>query len=239
MRLIAQEITNGLVILTARQQHYLQTVMRAKDGQRLEVIDEHGTLYEAKLSFKDGILHCRLTGVLREAVTPSLKLILCPSIIKGQRMDWLIEKAVEVGVDEIRPIITKHSIVKDTHKLNRWSKIVQEATRQSKRLSIPVIAEPIEFEGLFKSLTPAGFIMWEKATNGVKDAVKQFLLRHPKPKEVYILTGPEGSFAQTELEIALRHGLFACKIGNEILRAETAGVVSAVLVKQYLCDLVE
>lgn len=239
MRIIAEVITNDLVILTAKQQHYLKTVLRAKEGQRLEVIDKQGTLYEAVLSFEDGTCKCRLIGVLSKAVTSSLKLILCPSIIKGQRMDWLIEKAVEVGVDEIRPIITKHTIVKDTHKLNRWSKIVQEATRQSKRLSMPIITEPIGFEELFKNTTPTGFIMWEKATNGVKDAIKQFLLKHPKPKEVYILTGPEGSFTETEVETALRHGLIACKIGAEILRAETAGVVSVVLIKQYLCDLID
>ncbi len=228
--------------LNEDKSHYLISVLRLKKGDTIEIIDGKGKAYEAKISeISKGNVFVNITGEIPSDTESFLNLILCQGILKGEKMDLIIQKTTELGVKKIIPIITERCLVKETRKIKRWRKIAEEAAEQCGRTVIPTVHEPVQFGSLFTvhcSQQMDGFIFWEEGGLPLKDAIQRLLsyttLHHPNTP-ILLFIGPEGGLTFEEVQLAEKHGLIRTSLGKRILRAETAAIASVTLV-QFLLE---
>lgn len=221
------EISPGILItLSAEDRKYLFKVLRHSVGDTLCVIDGKGKIYRAR------ILNKKTLEILYEKDFPiedAFSTILCQGLLKGDKMDMVVQKATEIGVKKIIPFVSERCIVRYTRKIARWRKIAKEATEQSNRISVPEINEVVNFSDLIKQVEN-GILFWEKA----KTSLIQVISELPSEKPVFLFIGPEGGFTQQEVELAKKRGIKIASLGRSILRAETASIVSLAIVNFLL-----
>jgi 16S rRNA (uracil1498-N3)-methyltransferase len=233
----SSEIHGGLIILKDEKARYLATVLRCREGDPLVVKDDNGNAFAA-----------RITGAAKKEVTieilrkqdihmeSPLRITLLQGMLKGEKMDLVIQKATELGVSEIRPVVTARSQVQKTRKLPRWKKIAEEAARQSGRDVVPLIHEPAVFAPLlaeFGALAGRGIIFWEQDGTALSSVLEGFR----SPGMISLFTGPEGGFSQDEIDAASGAGFFPATLGVRTLRAETAAIAALSIVQYALGDL--
>lgn len=237
------------LMISEKKAHYLINVMRCKVGDNLSVIDGAGKAYEAEIeSIKNGKVSITILKEIFLDTESPFNLILAQSLIKGQKMDIVIQKATELGVKEIIPIITERVVIKETRKHKRWLKIAEETAEQCGRAVIPEIREPITIENLFEQINKdllfsfKGLIFWERGGKKVKDALREVVeerknrdnefLRTP----FYVIIGPEGGLSSNEVTLAEKNGFIKVTLGKRLLKSETASIVSIALIQFLLED---
>jgi 16S rRNA (uracil1498-N3)-methyltransferase len=208
------------VQLDAAQANYLGNVMRLKQSDRLLLFDGASGEWLAVIA-EAGKKRMTLAVVEptrpQEAV-PDLWLAFAP--VKKGRVDWLVEKAVELGVARLLPVVTQRTIV-DKLNLERMRAHIVEAAEQCGRTSLAEIDEPIKLEAFLKARNPARILYFADETGG-KPATTAF-----RPGPALILTGPEGGFAPEEsAAVRAAPGAEAISLGPRILRAETAALAA-------------
>ena len=240
---IPKDVFEESVINVPKETGYrISRVLRMSPGDRIIVFDGLGRekLVELKEVGRDAVVGDAIkeTMVWNE---PSTRIVLCQSVTKGKKLDWVFQKATEIGVSEFIPMTSKRSIPSgrvdsDVSKGLRWAKIVTEATEQSGRSSVPIIHAITNFEDVCRTASTKGIglIAWEKATD--------YNFRTIEPKlevesNVYLLIGPEGGFDREEVEFAKNLGLIPFSLGKRILRSETAGLVAASVIFYQHSDL--
>lgn len=237
--------------LSSDKSHYLITVLRCGQGDMITVIDGRGNAYESKISKitkKDVFIN--VVSEITEDRESSLNLILCQGILKGEKMDMVVQKATELGIKEIIPVITERAVVRDTRRLKRWRKIAEESVEQCGRTIIPVIHEPVEFKQLFRKSGQGvgvtgyqgigaeekiyGFIFWEEGGVSLREAIQRIRNQDAgyriQDSPIHIFIGPEGGLTSGEVKMAEEKGLVRTTLGKRILRAETASIISVALV---------
>jgi 16S rRNA (uracil1498-N3)-methyltransferase len=230
------EIRDGIIFIRGEKARYLTAVLRSGAGDSLTVNDTAGNSYSAKIiraTRKE--VSAEITGKEDSGGESPLKITLLQGLLKGEKMDLVVQKATELGVEKIIPVITSRSQVRETRKLGRWQKIAEEASRQSGRSMIPVVGNILDFEGLF-SVPPIpgrGIIFWEKGGGKLPAVVEQI----GGVREIELFTGPEGGFSDEEIRTAEERGFIAATMGRRILRAETAAIVALGIVQYQLGDL--
>ena len=252
MRIILkkEEIKGNRITLSGEKARYLISVLRCSAGDELQVFDGEGSLYKSKIT---GIENKKVIIDLLEQISLNaespLNLTLVQGILKGEKMDMVVQKATELGVKEIIPAITERSQIRHTRKVDRWRKIAEEASKQSGRTIIPVVHEPIEFNLLFAvndSRPLNGFIFWEEGGLSLKEAIKQSAvsIQHSENSQLstlnsqlFVLVGPEGGFSKEEVNLAVSKGLITVSLGKRILRAETAAISAVALIQFLLGDI--
>ena len=151
-----------------------------------------------------------------------VKVILACSIIKEQKMDYLLQKACELGVDEIIPIISERTVIKidnkKDNKIQRWKKILKEAAEQSKRIDIPILHDFINIKEIKKYNFDFKFFC---NTNEKSKNIKKVLQDNKKSDTMFIVVGPEGGFSFKEEKFLIDNNFESVSLGNNILRAET------------------
>jgi 16S rRNA (uracil1498-N3)-methyltransferase len=216
---------------------HLTRALRLKPGDPVILFDGQGKEYPATIK--------RLTGrraafVLSpepswEVPEPSVRIILGIGLLKSAKLEWLIQKATELGVGEILPfhslrVVPRPEEAAARNRLGRWEKIAAEAAKQCRRSRIPRIHPPRPFAEALAAFPEAGRIfLWEKE----RDRTLNGGLVSPFPA-VYALVGPEGGFSADEARQAEAAGFSPVGLGPRILRAETAGLVIVALL-QFLC----
>jgi len=201
--------------------HYLRTVLRLKKGYELTVFNGDGREYAAKVDMasREGV---RLTigrGMDRDTESP-LFTHLGLGISRGERMDYALQKAVELGVSRITPLFTEHCVVrldedKRDSRRQHWWKILRGACEQSGRTRLPVLDEPVRLTDWLDQ--PAGLRLF------LDPRGETSLAGLPAPEgRVTLLSGPEGGFAEQERVWARQAGFTSVRLGPRILRAETA-----------------
>lgn len=252
MRIILkkEDIKGNMITLSGEKARYLISVLRCSAGDELQVFDGEGSLYKSKIA---GIENKKVIIDLLEKISLNtespLNLTLVQGLLKGEKMDMVIQKATELGVKEIIPAITERSQIRHTRKVDRWRKIAEEASKQSGRTMIPVVHEPMEFNSLFAvndSLPLRGFIFWEEGGLSLEEAIKQsavstqhsaFRKLSTLNSQIFVLIGPEGGFTKGEADIAVSKGLIIVSLGKRILRAETAAISAVALIQFLLGDI--
>jgi 16S rRNA (uracil1498-N3)-methyltransferase len=218
------------LFITGEESRYLLNVLRMKAGDEFTVFDSEGAHFKAEIKRvgKTSVV-AELKEALPPAAEPTRRLVLLQGILKGRKMDYVVQKATELGVSEIVPLVTSRSQVRQTRKHDRWQKIALEASRQSYRTSVPDVREPVAFEEFLQSSDAfRGCIFWEEGGSSLS-AMKLDTSDEP----FLVAIGPEGGFTQAEVEMARGKGLEVASLGSRILRAETAAV-SAVTIVQFL-----
>jgi 16S rRNA (uracil1498-N3)-methyltransferase len=218
------------ILITGEESRYLLNVLRMKAGDEFTVFDSSGGHFKAEIkrTGKNSVV-AELGEALPPASEPVRRLVLLQGILKGRKMDYVVQKATELGVDKFVPLVTERSQVRRTRKHERWQKIALEASRQSFRAKVPDVTEPValgEFLESAKSL--AGYIFWEEGGSSLRDAAIGV-----SDEPFVVAIGPEGGFTSDEVELAREKGLDVKSLGSRILRAETA-TVSAVTLVQFL-----
>lgn len=234
---IPETISTREVTIREEKARYLTTVLRCTAGDVITLTDSSGATYRATIlnAAKKGIT----VEIIRrlECTTESpLQITLFQGLLKGLKMDLVIQKATELGVTEIRPVVTGRSQVHETKKTVRWRKIAEEASRQSGRTAIPAITEPVRFKDLFlnpEEIPEHGIIFWEEGGEALPDLASRF----SKTDRIALFTGPEGGFTKTETSTASAHGFKVATLGKRILRAETAAIAAVSIIQYELGDM--
>lgn len=216
------------IVIKKDKAHYLINVLRLKKGDEFEAVNGRGKcflLLIKEVSKKEII--CEIKNIFNFNLESPISIILAQSILKGNKMDLVIQKATELGVKEIIPIITERSQIKETRKLNRWQKIAEEASKQSGRSFVPIIHNSIKFFELIDNYKK-GLIFYEKNGISLKDAIKKLDINN-----LLIIIGPEGGLTNKEINYAKQNNFILVTLGKRILRAETAAI-SAITLIQFL-----
>jgi len=201
---------------------HIVKVLRKKTGDKLHITNGNGWLFEAKLTLA-GIKHCSV-DIISKSLQPkrnyNLHLAVAPTKI-NDRYEWFIEKATEIGVETITPIICDHSERKVIKK-ERFEKIIQSAMKQSLQCYLPKLNTPITLKDFMnQEFSELSFIAHCEETD--KKALKSLL---KKNQDCLILIGPEGDFSVKEIEIALQHNFIPVTLGETRLRTETAAIAA-------------
>ena len=249
-----QAIVDGTVAISDSQHHHLAHVLRLHEGDNLNVLDNQGHLFKTvieKISKTQTI--CKILEIISQkaplspintlnALNPSnRKTVLAQAIIKGEKMDWVVQKATELGVSEIVPLFTKNTVVridqKDvSKKVERWQAIAQGAAEQCERWDIPVVREPVKLEDLAIADGAQGYygavVRGEDHLNlnaGPLNPPKGGLEFNPSPithdSSLILVIGPEGGLSSDEEVLLTEKGFKPVSLSSNVLRAETAAIV--------------
>lgn len=227
--------TETQIPLSIDKSHYLTSVLRSRKGDIVTIIDGRGKAYKAEIitvSNKKAFVKI-VSEIVVDTESP-FNLVLCQGILKGEKMDMVIQKTTELGIKEIIPIITERSVVRQTRKTGRWRKIAEEAAEQCGRAVIPVIHEPMEYSKAL-SVATDGFIFWEQGGQPLLEIFQKTKPQSLIPNPLFLFIGPEGGFTSEEVAQAEQKGLVRTTLGRRILRAETAAI-AAVTLAQFLLD---
>jgi 16S rRNA (uracil1498-N3)-methyltransferase len=226
---------NNQISITADKARYLASVLRCKAGDELVIFNGAGDCFKTKIS-KAGKKEVIADVLEKFPCNPEspVNITLVQSLLKGEKMDLVIQKTTELGVREIVPVVTERSQLRETRKTVRWQKIAEEASRQSGRTVIPVVHEPVFFQDIFIGNDLKGFIFYEEEGVRLSDSVPSFIFH---PSSLFIVIGPEGGFTKEEVELAKEKGLIAASLGKRILRAETAAIAAVTLAQYALGDM--
>lgn len=215
---------NNLIKLSTEIEHQCKRVLRYQDTQEVELVDLQQNCAIASLQFKEDGLYAQIEKIL-DFKESGIKIVLIQALIKKDKWEIVLQKATELGVSEIVPLITSRNVVKWTekdksHKLVRDAKIIKEAAEQCERLSIPKLYPPVKISELENHLQEANFVAYE---NEDKVQLKHSLV----PQQSYsIVVGPEGGFTNEEIHSLNELGFKSVGLGPRILRAETASIVA-------------
>jgi 16S rRNA (uracil1498-N3)-methyltransferase len=204
-------------VLTAKEAHHATHVLRLKAGDTITVFDGNGR--EALCRFGE---RGQLT-ILQQSDSPSLpcRITLAQAVPK-KNMDLIVQKATELGVAGIVPLISERTIKRPGGSPERWREIALEACKQSGNNWLPVIHEPQPAQKFLA--VPGEFELKLIASLQTDAKPLKLILRDPHPASVLILIGPEGDFTPAELEVAASTGCRPLSLGPLVLRAETAAV---------------
>lgn len=220
----AADLASGRAVVTGDDHHYLFRVRRLAPGARLVVFDGEGGEADAEVEAVEATQATLRVGSVRREPAPALHLTVIQGLIKGERMDWCVQKLVEVGADRIILVATERSVVRldgerAASRQTRMATIAREAAKQSHRAAVP----PVELLGLDAALAaPAELrlVCHPAAARPLRDHLAT------AARSAAILVGPEGGLAPGEVERAAAAGFEAVSLGHGILRAETAGVAA-------------
>ncbi|HBH86159.1 MAG TPA: 16S rRNA (uracil(1498)-N(3))-methyltransferase [Syntrophaceae bacterium] len=209
---------------------YVKSVLRMKKGGRLILFDGAGWEYEAEIKtfFADRIS----IEVLKKSRIPdkALKIFLFQALPKAHKMDFIVQKATELGTDRIVSFQSARSVPrlspdKARAKVSRWQSIAMEAARQCGRADIPEIAGILSFEEMlaYSKMDPVKIIFWEEESErGIKEVLRDE--KYAGTNGISVVIGPEGGFSRDEIETAAHQGFISVTLGKNILKVETATI---------------
>ena len=222
------QIEKGMLKIEGDEVKHIRRVLRLKAGDGIIVFDGLGKEYEGTIvEEKPSSVVIEIQNTFASKKDSPLEVTLGQSLLKGEKMDYLIQKATELGVRRIIPFFSSRSVpslgksgrLKRHH---RWERIAIEASKQCGRGVVPKI-EPLRDYSEMLQIASSGslcLILWER--EGVK--LKEILERSREKMKIFSMIGPEGGFSQEEVEEAKRVGFIPITLGSRILRAETASL---------------
>lgn len=219
------------LLLDTDESHHLARVLRLLPGAMVYAFDGKGTEYECEIArVHKERTELRIVARLSNEVESPLQLTLGQALVKGDKFDWIVQKATELGVTRIVPLVTEHSEFKKVEgrelRLPRWRKIALEATKQCGRRALTEISEVQSFEQFCAANTDGlRLIFSERQGKRLSDV--------PPASAVTMAIGPEGGWGEGELQQATAAGFLPIHLGARILRTETAAL-AAVTLTQYL-----
>ena len=217
------EKTDKQIVFPKDESRHIAKVLRKNAGDTLKVTNGKGSLFTAEI-IEANPKQClaKVIKVEEEASKPyRLHLVVAPTKM-NDRYEWFLEKATEIGIDEITPIICDHSERK-TIKLNRYERVLQSAMKQSLHYRLPMLNEAISFSEFITTETEG-----QKFIAHCEDGMERFSLKNQAKSQenITILIGPEGDFSPEEIKLALKNNWKPVSLGDSRLRTETAAIVA-------------
>ena len=236
----AEQVRDHRITISGPLHHHLRTSLRYRAGDELWLADDRRRRYRARLLHVDAR---QLTAeVLEEDVGPPpqpYELVLAQALLKGERMDWVLQKATELGIQRCVPLVTGHTVVRPRPgriegQQERWQRIMLEAAQQSERWDIPSVEAPQEAMAFLRtcSLASNRFLLVEPGAGHLpREGLASVALALEGTGQIVLAVGPEGGWREEELQTAHACGFRSVTLGPRVLRAETA-TLAAVAVLQ-------
>ena len=232
------QVQGEQITVSGEDQRHIRTVLRKQPGDMLILSDGQGAEYTARITRSDR------AGIFAEITEQSTREITYPRITLGQglpksdKMDSIVQKATELGVAKIVPLVTDRTIVKvkdEEKRIARWQRICREAAMQSARSDIPVVGPITSFHDFVMTPAPEPMTLlllpWEEGIEPIKNVLRQ----NPGVQHIVAIIGPEGGLSEAEARSAEEQGFSIVSLGPGILRTETAAVaVLSMIVYEYL-----
>jgi 16S rRNA (uracil1498-N3)-methyltransferase len=221
-------IEKGMLKVEGEEVKHIRKVLRLRAGDEIAVFDGLGKEFEGMI-VEEGLssVVIRIQNVYSSKGDSPLEVTLAQSLLKGEKMDYLIQKATELGIQEIIPFLSSRSVplLEKSGRLkrhHRWERIAVEASKQCGRSVVPKIESLQDYSEILRRTSPNTLllILWER--EGTR--LKEILERSEERKKIFFVIGPEGGFSQEEVEEAKRAGFIPVTLGRRILRAETASL---------------
>jgi 16S rRNA (uracil1498-N3)-methyltransferase len=222
------QILNGVLKVEGSEVKHIRKVLRLKAGDEIIVFDGLGKEYEGKIvEGEPSSVVIKVQNIFSSRKESPLEISLAQCLLKGEKMDYLIQKATELGVKEIIPFLSSRSVplidkLASLKRHHRWERIAIEASKQCGRGVVPKIELLQDYYEMLQTAPSNSLrlILWEREE--VK--LKEILERSKEKTRVFFIVGPEGGFSQEEIGEAKRAGFIAITLGGRILRAETASL---------------
>lgn len=227
---------HGAITLLGDQARHLREVLRLKPGDEVYVFDGLGHEFRCTVSSaRRDSADLRIDAEVQPAKPESqLQLNLCVALLKGEKFDLVVQKATELGVTQVTPLMTRYA---DVHlrdaadaskRVARWQRIAMEAAKQSGRAFVPEISLPVAFD---QALAVAGLgVMFSERGGDTFESL-------PATTSITALVGSEGGWADEEIEAARARNFHVVTLGGRVLRAETAAIAVTVLMQHRFGDL--
>ncbi|MCH5275384.1 MAG: 16S rRNA (uracil(1498)-N(3))-methyltransferase [Lachnospiraceae bacterium] len=225
------DIEKKRVIITGNDVNHIRNVLRMKEGEELAVRDgvDDREYRCAVHTMDENQVVCELRFIQEDGTELSSRVHLFQGLPKADKLEFIIQKTVELGVYEIIPVETGRSVVKIEpkkvrQKTERWQAIAEAAAKQSKRGIVPIVREPMSFEKALElaSSMQVKLIPYELAEG--MERTKELFSKLPENTDIAVFIGPEGGFEEGEIKRAAQHGIQPITLGKRILRTETAGL---------------
>jgi len=215
------------IVLDEDTSRHVVQVLRMKEGERLNLTDGKGNLIIAEI-IEDHKKHCLVKVIDSRFTSPvSRKITIAISLLKNSnRFEWFLEKATEIGISEIIPLICERT-EKQKFRYDRMKGICISAILQSQQCWLPILHEPVQFGHLEIWKCVDGINLIGHCIDDRKQALSH--LQISKPSNQLIAIGPEGDFTKQEIELALQNNFIPVSLGETRLRSETAGVVASTI----------
>lgn len=224
---LEKNFSKELQIVGADARHIIR-VLRMQTGDVVQLVLDDGIICEAKITeIRDDTVKVNCLNVLAEPHDAKFSVILAQGLAKGDKMDFVVQKSVELGVDGIIPLALEHSVVqldeqRADKKKERWQKIAISAAKQAKRDKVPFVTNIKNLNDVLKDKYDLVLMAYEGET---KISLKS-VLQNNVAKSILLIVGPEGGFSNNEVELAVNAGAKTVSLGRRILRSETAGIVA-------------
>ncbi|MDM8128762.1 16S rRNA (uracil(1498)-N(3))-methyltransferase [Paraclostridium benzoelyticum] len=234
-------LENKTCIIEGEDVKHISKVLRCRIGEELEVCDNGNNEYICEITNIDkSQVELNIVEVVDIKRESDLKIKVYQGLPKGPKMEMILQKLTEVGVDEIILVQTKRTVVKvddkkEDKKIERWERIIYEAAKQSKRGKIPKLRGVLSFKEALADMKENDFNIApyeNERTKSIKQAIKGVDI-----KNIGIFVGPEGGFEDTEIKAIEEIGGQSVSLGPRILRTETASLVASSIVLYELSDL--
>jgi 16S rRNA (uracil1498-N3)-methyltransferase len=232
-------IDQQTIVVTGDVLVHLRDSLRITVGETLWLNNGQGAKFRVAITdVSKRAVTARILETIQEPPCQTPCLILGQSLLKGEKMDWVIQKATELGVSEIVPIESQHSVVqlkadRVDHQLARWQRIALEAAQQSEQWHIPTVATPQSLSALLANLA-TGMLTLMLAERRDGRSLQTVNLPQDATGSILVLIGPEGGWSQEEAQIAEQVGIQPITLGQHILRAETAAIAAISILQSRL-----
>lgn len=256
----AVDTAGGRITITGEDVKHIRNVLRSNPGDSIELSDGAGMDYTAEIeSLEKDHISAKITGSERNQSEPPVLVTLFQGVPKADKMDYIIQKCVELGINRIVPVLTERTVVRFDNardaasKTARWQRIALEAAKQCDRGIVPEVCEPVRLDQALKLAEACDLriLPYEEETHG---SLRKLLIKRqggnrtdpseaadgnkgPEPLKVAVFIGPEGGFAPNEAEKAAQRGFASVTLGPRILRTETAGIAVLSVIMYELGDL--
>ncbi len=218
--------------------HHLRVVLRLKRGGRVVCFDGQGGEYRGTIRQLSSRRATVSIGRQERRSSPALSIWLIQSLIKRDRFDWVVQKATELGVARLSPVVTQRTVVRISeeqrpYKHRRWCRIAEEAAKQCGRSTLPIIDSPQAFASLLPSLDGVPLVLIPTLAVATKP-LRDVLTKAHHPSEIAVLIGPEGDFTYEEVRQAQARKAQPVSLGQLTLRTETASLATIAILRYVL-----
>lgn len=235
----ADRFEDGRAHLADDEAHHLVRVRRFSEGDLFEATDGKGRRCLCRLQRDGAIWFGKVLEEVESHSESPFRIVLAQALLKSDKFEWVLQKATELGVAEIAPIVTKRTEVKldprrTAGKLNRWRRILVEAVKQCGRSRVPALSEPVQLHEFVA--TPRALPLWA-LDEEASESLSQLFRRGSRPSGVVALVGPEGGWDPDDRRILGQAAAVSVRLGPRILRAETAPVAFLSILQHLYGDL--
>jgi len=235
-------ITPPTIRITGDLLHHLRNSLRLHPGDTLTLNDTCGSRYHVEVTcVSSQAIDSRIIDRQIEPTGRTPSIVLGQALIKSDKMDWVIQKATELGVATIAPIYSIHSVIRSNpdrldHQRARWNRITRGAAQQSERWTIPTIADPTNLAEICRqyAASPLKGMLTERSSS---PSLATIPLPQDRSHSIVVLIGPEGGWAADEQRLAQEQGFLPLSLGPRILRAETAAIAALSILQSRLDEI--